>query len=75
MYAIRSYYDLLPGISQVRLRYTPYFEEKEQRTRLEPRMQYDEMMNPVLSMFNGESEVIDYEQDDDGPYVLRNNFV
>ena len=65
--AITDY--LVPGMGQVRMRYTPYFEETEGDPRyLEPR----EMEDGSMRLFDGEDDVTEgeYQTDENGfPYL------
>ncbi len=62
---------LIAGLGQVRLRYMPYFESKEQRIDLEHRQSGIDPIyyQPTYGMFNGEEQIDDYMEDDQGAYI------
>ena len=62
---------LIAGMGQVRLRYTPYFESKETRVPLEMRQTGVDPVyyQPTFAMFNGEEQVDEYLEDEEGPYI------
>lgn len=62
---------LISGLGQVRLRYTPYFEEKETRIDLEMMQTGIDPVyyQPTYGMFNGEQQVDEYEEDEQGCYI------
>jgi len=63
---------LLPGLGQVRMRYKPYFEKGEApRVPLEYREKgLDLDYNMTYGLFNGDEEVEDYQEDEEGPFTL-----
>ena len=63
---------LVPGLGQVRLRYKPYFELGEKpRVALDVREDgFDENYMMTYGAFNGENRIEDYQQDEQGVYMM-----
>ena len=62
---------LIAGLGQVRLRYEPYFDSRETRIDLQMAQSGIDPVSyePIYGMFNGEEQVSDYMQDDQGAYM------
>ncbi len=62
---------LIAGLGQVRLRYTPYFKSTEKRIDLQMgETGIDPVFyQPTYAMFNGDQQIDEYMEDDQGAYI------